>query len=239
MYTFESVVRYSECDEHSRLTIPALINYLQDASTFHSEEIGHGVRYLKEHHFFWAITSWQIKISRLPSFCEPIRVSTWCYDVGAVSAQRNFMVETQDGERLVEADSMWVVFDTDKGRAVRIPASEIAFLTEDAPLDLPHVRRKLNPIGEGTALDPIVVSKHHLDTNHHVNNGQYIQMSADVVATADPDFRFSGLLVQYRNQAAEHDVIVPHLYREEDAYCIDLTNEDGTRYAICRMYGSH
>ena len=36
MYTFDSRIRYSETDEYSSLTVPALIDYFQDCSSFQS-----------------------------------------------------------------------------------------------------------------------------------------------------------------------------------------------------------
>ena len=37
-YEFEGKVRYSEIDHRATMTLPALINYFQDCSTFQSEE---------------------------------------------------------------------------------------------------------------------------------------------------------------------------------------------------------
>ena len=42
MYEFDSRVRYSEVDHHGTMTVPALINYFQDCSTFQSEDLGIG-----------------------------------------------------------------------------------------------------------------------------------------------------------------------------------------------------
>ena len=39
MFSFESTVRFSECDETSTLAIVPLINYLQDCSAFHTESL--------------------------------------------------------------------------------------------------------------------------------------------------------------------------------------------------------
>mgnify|MGYP000910713022 CR=1 FL=1 len=47
MYEFNSRVRYSEIDHHGTLTLPALINYFQDCSTFQSEDVGLGTEVLK------------------------------------------------------------------------------------------------------------------------------------------------------------------------------------------------
>ncbi len=49
MYTFDSRVRYSETDVNGTLSVTAAVNYFQDCSTFQSEDVGIGVRYLTEH----------------------------------------------------------------------------------------------------------------------------------------------------------------------------------------------
>ena len=47
-YSFTSRIRYSEIGEDGNLTLPGLINYFQDCSTFQSEAIGEGVAELKK-----------------------------------------------------------------------------------------------------------------------------------------------------------------------------------------------
>ena len=43
MYTWNSRVRFSEIGEDKRLTLDSILNYFQDSSTFHSEDIGNGM----------------------------------------------------------------------------------------------------------------------------------------------------------------------------------------------------
>ena len=65
MYQFHSRVRYSETDEYGRLSVTGIINYLQDCSTFQSEDIGRGVSWLKSRNRAWWLTSWQIVMEAL------------------------------------------------------------------------------------------------------------------------------------------------------------------------------
>ena len=55
MYEFNSRVRYSEIDHHGTLTLPALINYFQDCSTFQSEDMGLGTEVLKAEKRAWIL----------------------------------------------------------------------------------------------------------------------------------------------------------------------------------------
>ena len=47
MYTFDSRVRYSETGEDGLLSLPAIVDYFQDVSTFQSEDLGIGIDFLK------------------------------------------------------------------------------------------------------------------------------------------------------------------------------------------------
>ena len=48
MFEFTSKVRYSETDSEGKLSLPALLDYFQDSSTFQSEELGLGIEYTKD-----------------------------------------------------------------------------------------------------------------------------------------------------------------------------------------------
>lgn len=59
MYTFDGRVRYSEVGEDGCMSLESLLNYFQDCSTFHSEDIGLGMDYLKGLGQVWLLSAWQ------------------------------------------------------------------------------------------------------------------------------------------------------------------------------------
>ena len=90
MYTFDSRIRYSEVDSEGRLTMSSLINYFQDCSTFHSEDLGLGVEYLKGQHLVWVLCYWQITVNRYPGLGERVTIGTFPYDMKGFLGYRNF-----------------------------------------------------------------------------------------------------------------------------------------------------
>ena len=76
-YTIKGRVRFSEIDHSRKMTLPAVINYFQDSSIFHSESIGHGLEFLGKINRAWMLSAWQIVIDRYPRLGEDISVSTW------------------------------------------------------------------------------------------------------------------------------------------------------------------
>ena len=241
MYEIESRVRYSECDEAGNLSVHALINYLQDCSTFHSEDIGRGVAYMGERHLAWLIAAWQIEIERLPRFCETIRVGTWCHTMSRTLASRNFQVCDADGTRLVRADSLWFVYDFELGRPVRIGDDQRVYLTDIPPLDMPATKRHMRVRGDFREAPAVQVSELHLDTNRHVNNAQYLAMAMGALTTttdgtALPDTtQLRRICIQYQRQARLGDTICPRVYLQGSASIVDLCNPDGESFATVEL----
>ena len=54
--------------------------------------------------------------------------------------------------------------------------------------------------------DPIHIQLHHLDSNHHVNNGQYVKLAMSALGEEE---NISSLRIDYRKQAHLGDTIYP------------------------------
>ena len=93
MYEFKSRVRYSEIDHRGTLTLPALINYFQDCSTFHSETVGLGMDHLRQKKKAWVLSYWQIIAERYPKLSEKITVGTFATEFKGLFGNRNFYMK--------------------------------------------------------------------------------------------------------------------------------------------------
>lgn len=107
MYQFKSRIRYSETDETGRLSVPGIINYMQDCSTFQSEDGRMGISYLKEHHRAWLLSGWRIVIDRYPKLGEEITAGTWHCGSKGFYGYRDFVLLDQENNPLVRANSLW------------------------------------------------------------------------------------------------------------------------------------
>jgi acyl-ACP thioesterase len=99
MYEVKGKVRYSETDSEGKLTIPALLNYFQDSSTFQSESLGVGIKTLMEHNLAWVLSSWQICINEMPALAEDIKTQTWPTDFKGFFGTRNYLHPKQYQQR--------------------------------------------------------------------------------------------------------------------------------------------
>ncbi len=229
MYTFQSRVRYSEVGEDKRITLLSILNYFQDCSTFHSEELGVGVDYLERKQRIWVLNSWQIVVNRYANLCETISVGTWPYAFNGFTGLRNFTMRGQDGELLAYANTLWAFLDTERGRPVKVDPEVVAAYTLEEPLSMEYASRKV-PIPEGAKPHTsFPVHRSHLDTNHHVNNGQYVQMAKDYLPE---NFRIGQMRAEYKRQAVLGDTIFPKVEQTEGCCTVALCDGAGKPYAV-------
>lgn len=228
MYTFKSRVRYSEVDINKQLDLFSVINYFQDCSTFQSEDIGLGLEMLESEHKAWILNSWQIIVHHLPTLGENITVGTWAYDFKNMYGYRNFIMKNEDGTLCAVANSIWVLMDTISNRPVKIQPLDFEKYCSEEKYDMEYAPRKINLPKEFHILPSFSVVSSNLDTNNHVNNGQYIKMAEEYV----PDnFEMKQLRAEYRISAMLGDIIVPKVNITGDLCVVVLANINGAPYA--------
>lgn len=229
MYVFNSRVRYSETDSEGKLSLPALLNYFQDCTTFHSEELGVGVNYMKQAKQVWVLAAWQIIIKRFPTFGETVEIGTAPYDFKGFLGSRNFWMKDGKGNYLAKANSMWSLLSMETGRPVAASQEIIDTYGMEPRLEMHYAPRKILVPEGGTAMEPITVKKQHLDTNHHVNNGQFICMAMDYVPEG---FEVKQLRAEYRQQAFLNDVLYPVVFVQDNIYTVVLSDDKRKPYVI-------
>jgi acyl-ACP thioesterase len=256
MYTFDSRVRYSETSADGRLTPEKLIDYFQDCSTFQSEDIGAGGEWIRSQGLAWMIVYWRVEIRRMPSLGEYIRIGTLPYEMKGSIGLRNFMMDTADGERLASANSVWSLINTETMHPARITAEILEKFRLEDRLDMLYDSRKIRiPDIPGEEKPPVMVKEYHLDSNRHMNNGQYVRIAMGYLP---PETQISVLRIDYRRQARLGDRITPVLYglspdkdpmtdhtdipgtgtaseKGSRTVCVSLNDDDGRPYAVLEI----
>ena len=234
MYSYNTRVRYSEVDETRDATLLSIINWFQDCCTFEAEDRGVGVDWLRKRHTAWMLTGWQIRINRRPRYCENIKVTTWACGFRYFIGKRNFTIEDlETGELLVYAYSEWAYVNTELGIPEKnVPQEEFEAYGMKEPLDKDFENGKLKAPDDDllTAGTPITVTDQYIDTNHHVNNGQYIA----IAMTALPEEMFKkadclkSFRAEYKLQSVKGDVLYPYYMAEEssDKAVVVLKDDD-------------
>lgn len=232
MYTFDSRVRYSETDKHGMLGIDGIINYMQDCTNFESEDLGIGADFFKARQIMWVLNSWQIVIKRYPCMGENIQIGTQAYGSEKMFGYRNFLITDSDNNTIAIANSIWVLMDLKKNRPMIITPEIGDIYGQSEPLEMDYAPRKIKLPSDGVERESIIVREYHLDTNHHVNNGQYVKMAMSALGS---DSKVRELRAEYKKQAMLGDVITPVIYKNNNNKFVSLNDENGKAYAIVQF----
>lgn len=222
MYSFKSRVRYSEVDKDGYLSLEAIMNYFQDCSSFHSEDLGVGLGFLQERKLGWMIIAWHVRILKRAKMGEEITIGTWPYSFKHIKGGRNYVLKNADGETIAMADSEWVLYDLDKERITKISPEISEKYTIEEPLDMGSFRKGMNREEDTELRDEIVVTPFFLDTNGHVNNVKYLSLAEGYLGGPS---MYDELFVEYRNQAFLHDKISVFMEKDLSKKRIILKNQ--------------
>lgn len=232
MYSFDSRIRFSEADQNGYLTLNHLVDYFQDCCIFHSEDVGLGMSTAEDKNKVWMLIGWQIEINRLPKYTEKVTISTWPYSFVRFKGGRNFTMTDEAGNVLARADSQWVYINLETGLPERVFDRMGEIFGVGEPLEIGIDKKKVRIPEDCEVKEPLLVRKEHLDTNRHVNNGQYIMMAADLIPE---NVKIHQVKVEYKNQAKLGDTIIPKIKAEDGKYLVVLCGEDDKPYAVVEM----
>ncbi|MCR4612128.1 MAG: acyl-[acyl-carrier-protein] thioesterase [Lachnospiraceae bacterium] len=239
MYSFKSRVRYSEVEENGNLTVSAIMRYMADCAMFDSIAIDYDLDRLNEQNMGWYITEWQVRINKRPVLGQDIVINTWAYKFRGMMGFRNFDIETEDGEKLVEADSMWIFMDLKQLKPINVPDDMSAGFVSETPINRKWLPRKIPKSYEIEAKQDIKdidftfkVRQMHIDTNHHMNNSRYIEA---VTECLDDDSKVSYIRASYKQVAYKGDIINVSAADIDNGVQAVLYNDD-TEFAVVEFY---
>lgn len=224
MYSFHDRVKFSEITPDQNMTYFALVNYMQNCSCFHSDEVGYGLDYLVPKDLGWFVTSYEIHVVRMPRYSEKIVISTFPYNFRGMMARRKYTIETEDGAILAYGDSQWILMNLKEARPERAPQDMIdAYMSDQRPCpDLSFEGDRLKPAGPGDLVGQFQVNESCIDTNGHMNNAFYI----DITKKFLPEASFSSIKINYKKAALFNDKLGVYLVKLNDGYQVILKKDD-------------
>ncbi len=232
MYSFTNRVRYSEVDINRQLDLAGIINYFQDCTTFQSEDLHVGIDYMDEVNRAWMLSSWQIIVNRNPIFGETITTSTWAYDFDSMFGYRNFTITDKSDDVCAYANSIWILVDLNTGHPIKLNKELTSAYPLTDRINMDYAPRKIQIPPDLQEGQPIIVVSSFLDTNNHVNNGQYIKIAEEFLPE---DFITHEMRADYRASALLGDTIIPE-YMISDKECIvTLCKPNGKPYAVIQF----
>lgn len=167
-------VRYGEVGADGVATLSSLANWLQEAAGQSASSLGFGEETLAGMGLTWILTRLVLRIRRLPTSCEAIRIHTWPSSLDRFG-YRGYEVFDASDRLIISGGSAWSIMDLAARRLAPVPPELAAVYPRNPrPCDAFTCRVLPRLTGGDERQARLRVRRDDLDINGHVNNAHYL-----------------------------------------------------------------
>lgn len=226
-----------DVDRHRRATLPALVNYLNDAAMQNVLRLKLSVWDMAPRGISWVLLKHKFSVRRMPHLGEAIRIMTYPAGFQRSFTYRDYRVFDHEGNEIVSCASQWLLLDLSTRNLTRIPEDILAHMAAmPAPADcLPRDFAKIAPPSDYRPVHRHTIRYFDLDWNEHLNNGIFIRW---LLETVDPqilaDRPIESLEIHYKKEARLGNSLHSEISENGEDRFHRLIFEDGTVAALAR-----
>ena len=183
-FVIDYPVRLNDISADAKMRSWVVFNYLQDAASCHADQLGVGLKQLRDCDLSWVLSRIRLKMEEFPEYGDTLRISTYPSGFSRIFAYRQFVLTSADtGKFFGVAGSAWLTLNPLNFRPVSpakhltgIPQwqyDETVFFQEDS------LAKIIPPEEDLTDHEEQNVSAAWIDYNHHLNNAFYAMFTED------------------------------------------------------------
>lgn len=209
MFSETSRVRISECDGNAKMSIPAILNRLQDTAENHDLFTGLGTKIIKEQGRYYVLLSWDVSFYRELELNEMIEVRTFLNKKRHCFGMRSFEILDENGNIVVSASSNTGLCSTETGHLSDFTDEMMAIQQIDTYCAHPIITlsNKLE-FSNFTFTKKFIANAFLTDFNHHINNVNYLYFLLEHI---DADDIITDLRIYYNNPAFANEELILHV----------------------------
>jgi acyl-ACP thioesterase len=189
----------ADATAEGRCRLDAMARWLQDVASADLIDAGF------EGRGAWIVRRTRMRVEAFPRFGEDLVLRTFCSGIGRFSAERRTSI-TGDAAR-VEAVSLWVCLDVDRGRPMRFPTDFIAAYEESAGGRDANVRLRHPEPPKDAERSAWRFRASEVDLAGHINNSHYwVPLEEELTGGGEPAELDAE--IEYRDPAQAGEAVV-------------------------------
>jgi len=216
IYQQEEKISFYDIDANGDIRLTALLKYMNEAAWCNAEDLGVGMETTIQAGVTFIIQRIGIRLFKTPKLNQKIIVRTWPAAMTRIAFKRHGDIHDEDGNKMMEWESLWVLLDINERKIKRPDAS---------PVDFPlygemGISIEANKIALLETKEPLVSYNHtvkfsELDSNMHMNNAIYADLIANVLSLGDtPNIQtWKEVYFNYVNEAKLGDHVKVDCYQ--------------------------
>lgn len=176
-YEEEFTVYQFECDPWNRMKPGAMLRRVQEIGTAQSEALGLDEEMYNRTHTVFMLSRISLEVYQPPVVGQKVTIQTRAYGPKRAVYYRVTSILDENGNKLCEADSRWVLVDTETRRILRKEPEGFVNPFAEEPQE-EHDMDMPSP-GKQEAAYELLAGYSICDVNRHINNTHYADILCD------------------------------------------------------------
>jgi acyl-ACP thioesterase len=232
------VIRAREIGADNKLSLPSLIEILQEASFKHAIGMKASFWDMQEEKLSWVLLKKELEVFRYADAAEEIEVHTYPSDFDRLFATRDFFAFDKKGNKIAQAKSLWTLINTETRKMENIPESMRELIPKNIENSLGKPDVKIRHKFPYVSTVSYKINYLDIDWNNHTNNNiinrQIIKSTPLAILQNNKPFVIK---VFYRSESLlGHDITITStdLHDNQTYYKVDnLTSGKTLAVASC------
>lgn len=205
---------------------------MQELAAEHSAILGAGYAYMRSMNLAFALTRTELRMTRYPKIGDRVVVRTWAAPVMKWMYPRHFLFETESGEPLGCASTIWVLLDLNERKMVAPAALNMTIATADLPAPM-RMPGKADAPAPDSPVHRYAPGYSELDVNGHVNNTRYVswmcdRLGAELLKTR----RIASIIVNYSHELLPGQSVELRAEISGDCFRMSGDNENVNHFTL-------
>lgn len=165
-----------------RLKPSAFMDIAQEAANLHATELGFGYDDMIRTRTAWVLSRMHIIFHKTPLWRDEVVFHTWHKGLERLFYLRDFLMQDQNGDKLVSATTSWLVLNLDTRRLVRDPdLMDENTRCHDNAVESPCDKVQMPKDLQSEHVHDHVVAYSDVDMNGHTNNAVYVLWAMNMI----------------------------------------------------------
>ncbi len=231
--TDDLVVKCYEVDAAKRLKPTSFMDMAQEMAYQAASVMHFGYDELIARDKSWVLSRMHFRILEAPLWGDRVEIRTWHRGAFGPFFVRDFEVLSQEGKRLIEATSSWVVIDVTSRTMARpedvLPTEDTS--CHDYAIEIPAGKVMMPRSGTPEFVMTHKVAYSDIDLVGHTNNARYISWAVDCLPDGGVGANVEEVEVVFHHEAVAGEVI--DLYRVIDGNSCLIEGRSNDRQIFC------
>lgn len=217
-----------DIDKDNLLKNRAILEYLENIGSYHSDVAGFGANYTNSTGIAWILLGWKLKVIARPKYGAELEIHTWAKEGSKVATFRDFEIFDENKKLCAIATSKWTMVDIKKGKIIKISDDVIdAYKTETRNVFSEVELEKIAIPKEFQTTSEYLVRRKDIDINGHMHNLYYLDVAYEALPEEIYNRRpFDEVRIQYKKEIKLGEKLKCKYANAEDKYIVVIYSEN-------------